>query len=1411
MLGGFLRGRAAVRVAMVLGLVATLLVLAPVTALPAVSQEAGAIVSDPACLANTLPANDDGSTGLVPIGFPLDFGGNDYSELYINNNGNVTFGRPLSWYTPATLPDLDIPVIAPFWADVDTRGGGSQPVQYGYGETVFNGRPALCVNYLNVGFYGYHTELLNSFQLLIVNRNDRALGSFDAVFNYGPIQWETGDASGGSGGFGGAPARAGYATGDGLQGWEVPGSGISRAFLSDNPTGLEHRSLNSGVAGRIILAFNGGLVDQRELNTVPVWNDWHAGDVHAHASGDTSLDIHPKCEGLGEQDCANRLVDNVIDRSARFGTEWVVLTEHSPWLGYQRDSNILYDTEKAERQWNALRQAADQKEGPVRALIGAEVGTASPACSNVQKVGNPLNPLSLQWKSPGHYGDYAGGFVDQSILDCNETGPNGYADDVREAGGWGGPNHPDGPDRGSPWWCWSSKPDGSGAQVQPYGDMKLSDCKTGLDAYGVKDAAETNSFRTMEILSGTQMPSRKVLDSWDMYLQNGYRVSAVGGSDGHTMSREQDQMAAARCVAALRLFFPFKQIGECLDEGSKIALGDQNKVGGSSRTYALYQTGPGGSSTDPVDPRIARSGPTGGSSTDPDDPARLAMRNGQTVASNGPKISAQVSGTLPGSRVSVPHGSKVAMRVDWQDTWESVGDTIGKNNSTVPDGDFHDISGPGEAVDRQVGQKPDRIVIVTGERDGCGWDRFQCAGAVQRKVIKFDDAGNTTAPDVTVHGEQNYADVMVDPPADGFMRAEVYFDVEGGTSDEADDHDDPTKERYYEDLKFDFAAFTSPIYVDRTQTSSAGGWVRDGRTGETLANAPVELCRTVPTPTCVSTTSHADGSFGPISMRSGRWRVRAFPPAGTTGLGVASLDLGDLVADRHRSVELTLPEVAPGSMFIDPSGVVVDTSGQPVAGATVVISKADGINGPFTPLPDGAAELSPANRTNPDTTDAAGQFRWDVIAGWYQVQATKPGCTSAETGPLHIPPPAVDLRLVLDCRPDDETAPEITLTGVPPAFTNQTAVSVQVGLNDASAAGAFCVIDEGPYMDEDGESDSPLPPCGATFEQTGLTEGPHELSVLAIDDRGNISAETAGFTVDTTAPAVTVDGVTDGATVSAGTVVTPSCTAADTLSGLAGSCQGQVTAPLGGGSGTWSYRASATDNAGNATTKVVTWTVAPSAPTCAAAPTVDFVRSADFSHLAARYGVSGVSTTGGALLLAFVEAEGPALGGQRVTSMTGGGLTWTLAARSNKTAGTAEVWQAYAPGALTNVNVTAEMAWKYLDGTITVAAFKGAASQVGAVATASGSVGDPNVTLTPTGCSSLVWAAGQDSSAAASTTMPAGQSVVHRFSDWSVDDTYWVQKLNAAAARNQPVTVRATGSFHGLWAMAAVEIPARNG
>jgi hypothetical protein len=196
-----------------------------------------------------LDRNDDGSTGIVPMGFFIDFYGNSNATLYVNNNGNVTFDSSLWEYTPGNLASLGIEVIAPFWADVDTYNPTSDVVKYG--TNMVDGHDAFGVDWVNVGYFSAHADKLLSCQWVIIDRSDIVAGDFDMEFNYDKIQWEWGDASPN------VPPRAGFS--DGINGYELPGSGVEGAFVDTNVvTGLIYHNLNSSVPGRYIFYFRNG-------------------------------------------------------------------------------------------------------------------------------------------------------------------------------------------------------------------------------------------------------------------------------------------------------------------------------------------------------------------------------------------------------------------------------------------------------------------------------------------------------------------------------------------------------------------------------------------------------------------------------------------------------------------------------------------------------------------------------------------------------------------------------------------------------------------------------------------------------------------------------------------------------------------------------------------------------------------------------------------------------------------------------------------------------------------------------------------------------------------------------------------------------------------------------------------------
>lgn len=215
---------------------------------------------------NTLARNDDGSTGQVALGFDLNFFGQTFSNLYVNNNGNVTFDNSLSTYTPFNLITTNRAMLAPFFADVDTRNELSGVVQYG--QATLDGRNVFGVNWLNVGYYASQADKTNSFQLIITDRSDTGAGNFDFQYNYDNISWETGSASAGVNGFGGDSARAGWSNGVDHS-YEFTGSAVDGSLLNSGANALTQHSLNSNTVGQYNFEVRNGVIIPPTIPAVP--------------------------------------------------------------------------------------------------------------------------------------------------------------------------------------------------------------------------------------------------------------------------------------------------------------------------------------------------------------------------------------------------------------------------------------------------------------------------------------------------------------------------------------------------------------------------------------------------------------------------------------------------------------------------------------------------------------------------------------------------------------------------------------------------------------------------------------------------------------------------------------------------------------------------------------------------------------------------------------------------------------------------------------------------------------------------------------------------------------------------------------------------------------------------------------
>ncbi len=152
--------------------------------------------------------NDDGSSANIALGFDFCFYEQTQTSVFINNNGNLSFGGPVSSFTPTGFP-IGTPMIAPFWADVDTRNAAAGPnntnlVWHKFVDT--NGDLAddtLVVTWDGVGVFPSNNAEFNTFQVAISGiRNafggPNGLGGLNAAFSFGDMNWSVGTASGGA-------------------------------------------------------------------------------------------------------------------------------------------------------------------------------------------------------------------------------------------------------------------------------------------------------------------------------------------------------------------------------------------------------------------------------------------------------------------------------------------------------------------------------------------------------------------------------------------------------------------------------------------------------------------------------------------------------------------------------------------------------------------------------------------------------------------------------------------------------------------------------------------------------------------------------------------------------------------------------------------------------------------------------------------------------------------------------------------------------------------------------------------------------------------------------------------------------------------------------------------------------------
>jgi hypothetical protein len=211
----------------------------------------------------------------------------------------------------------------------------------------------------------------------------------------------------------------------------------------------------------------------------------------------------------------------------------------------------------------------------------------------------------------------------------------------------------------------------------------------------------------------------------------------------------------------------------------------------------------------------------------------------------------------------------------------------------------------------------------------------------------------------------------------------------------------------------------------------------------------------------------------------------------------------------------------------------------------------------------------------------------------------------------------------------------------------------------------------------------------------------------------------------------------------------------------------------------------------------------------ATGPSVHASAVTDQKAPAARYTSPPVAADAGELVLAYIAAGGSSRNAQQVTAVTGGGLVWSLVARSNADgSGTTEVWQARASLTVPKLVVTAALLRGPYAGMIQVVSYTGA--EIGAVARATGRRDSPVVTVAPTRAGSLIWSVGRDIGwHESSLTVPPTETFVHAFRDRRSNQAAWTVRLLAATASTLPVTIRVDGPRRDVWQSLGVEVRSR--
>ncbi|CAM4683270.1 unnamed protein product [Leuciscus chuanchicus] len=177
-----------------------------------------------------IPTAKDGSSDVIFLRQPFKYFGRTYNQIFVNNNGHLTFTAPLSAYNSSL--DFGRDIIAPLWTHLDNRRGGTISYRQDTSSAALTQVTATVKRYFpNIPFAA--TSAFVATWDSVPYSNGGGVASFQVVLAYNVhrsfILIYYGDVA-----ETGLPWQAGYYTVDSISSMTIPASRVQELSSSSN-------------------------------------------------------------------------------------------------------------------------------------------------------------------------------------------------------------------------------------------------------------------------------------------------------------------------------------------------------------------------------------------------------------------------------------------------------------------------------------------------------------------------------------------------------------------------------------------------------------------------------------------------------------------------------------------------------------------------------------------------------------------------------------------------------------------------------------------------------------------------------------------------------------------------------------------------------------------------------------------------------------------------------------------------------------------------------------------------------------------------------------------------------------------------------------------------------------------------